>query len=112
MLTTETTNLDALAEKLQAIADAIDPQSLNEAQPNLPYERAYTRLQQALQAFGDNPDNIVKSKSLNNAIDSYETAVEMLLTKAQSVFEQAEDIGIDCSAVLLEKYGTVLKKLN
>jgi hypothetical protein len=109
MSTTDFSQISDIAEKLDCMRNATDQEF--EAPQSSSYERAYTRLQKAVYQFKTQPENSTKAQSMTNAIDTYQTAVEILIMKAQHLFEKVEDAGIDLSP-LDEKFGAIIKEFK
>ena len=109
MSTTDFSQISEMAEKLDCMRSVTGQEF--ETPQNSSYERAYTRLQKAVYEFKTQPENSTKAQSMTNAIDTYETAVEILVMKAQHLFEQVEDAGIDLSP-LNEKFGAIIREFK
>lgn len=90
---------DELAEKLNAIQSKL----LYQENQNSRYERAYEKLQSTIRQFNANPGDAGKLKSLQHAIDTYQTACQIFMIKAQSILAQANDSNINLMNVALFK---------
>lgn len=88
MSATEMKKLKTLAEKLTAFHGVLEVQSGADDLYNPAHQKAYRRLQATLSEFGKDPLNPDKSKSMLHAIDTYQTANEMMILKVQNLLDQ------------------------
>jgi len=110
MLPTDISKFTAIAAKLHAMRDALAEVNAATTESDTKYNQAYERLQTLLADFKADPANTMKSKSVLRAANTYQTSIEMMLFKTQSLLEQANEAGIDTSA-LQRKFGHAIKEL-
>jgi len=91
MSATKMKQLTALAEKLTALP-CPHPEGAGASDLYTPaHQKAYQRLQIAIGEFGNDPLNLDKSKSILHAIDTYQTANELMMLKARHLVDRVVD---------------------
>lgn len=93
MLQTDMCNineLSALADQFGSIEANLETQAVAQDIYTPAHQRAYLRLQNAINEYLANPSNEAKSKSLSNAIDTFQTANEIMAMKISHAIEELE----------------------
>jgi len=93
MFPTDSCNINELtdlAEQFGSIHSGLETQTVMQDIYTPAHQRAYLRLQNAISEYRIDPCNEAKSKSLFNAIDTFQTANEIMAMKISNAIEMLE----------------------
>ena len=82
--------LTALADQFGSIQAGLETQAAPQDIYTPAHQRAYLRLQNAISEYRTDPCSEAKSKSLSNAIDTFQTANEIMAMKISHAIEMLE----------------------